>query len=165
MGGKPCYPRACSYYVPVSDENYERALFWNKGLSEPVWSPQRQVAIHTIKIDKLRMAYANAVDYEQVEVILAHFDRFQWMPISLDHEGYLLDGQHRLEVCRRKELLFVDAVMLCADHARIEHEAQERGAEEERRRKHKQEDLCGNWLTRAEWKELYGTTRGFAENQ
>ncbi len=165
MRQKPRYPRACSYYIPVSEDNYEWVLCWNEGLSEPIWSPRRQVPVGGIKIGKPGMDYPNPVDYQQVEAMLTHFNRSHWLPICLDHEGYLLDGQHRLQVCRRKGLLLVDAIVQCADHERIRHEARERRAEEEKQRKHKRRDIFGNWLTKAEWKEQYGTARGLDYNQ
>lgn len=161
---KPRYPRAYSYYIPVSDANYEWLLQLNKGLSEPIWSIRRQVAVHTIMIGKLDAPYPNPLDCGEVETILAYFDREQWLPIMLDHEGFLLDGQHRLEVCCRKELFFVDAVVRCADHERIHSEAKKRWAVEEKAQKHKRQDFLGDWLTRKEWKERYGTRIRFGEN-
>lgn len=136
---KPKYPRACSYYIPVSDENYERAFRWNEGLCEPIWTACRQVVVGGVKIDKSRMDIPNDVDYERVEAMIEHFDRAIWDPIRLDHEGYLLDGQHRLQVCRRKGLLLVDAVVRCPDYKRIEDEEQERLAREKKDRRYKRQ--------------------------
>jgi ParB-like chromosome segregation protein Spo0J len=34
-----------------------------------------------------------------------------WTPITLDEEGYLLDGQHRLEAAKRMGLKYIDVVI------------------------------------------------------
>lgn len=75
---------------------------------KPYYVIHRRVNIADIKIDKTRMAWPNPVYEEKVEIILEHFDLDQWVPVLLDQQGFLMDGQHRLEVARRLNLKFID---------------------------------------------------------
>jgi ParB-like chromosome segregation protein Spo0J len=40
-----------------------------------------------------------------------NFDREAWMPIHLNKDYYLLDGQHRLELARQMGLSFIDIII------------------------------------------------------
>jgi hypothetical protein len=92
-------------YIPAVEASYK--LFTR--FDEPYWVPLRHVLISDIKIDK--KLTLNDVCYETVEIIIEHFDDWQWLPIAINEDGYLLDGQHRLEVAQRKGLKFIDTVV------------------------------------------------------
>ncbi|MGI8656962.1 MAG: hypothetical protein ACR2LC_17290 [Pyrinomonadaceae bacterium] len=94
-------------YIPVTDENYN--LFTR--FDRPYWTPYRHVSVNKIKIDSSRMSFANSVCEDVVNTIIENFDIDNWLPVMMDNEGYLLDGQHRLEVARRLRLKFIDAIV------------------------------------------------------
>ena len=43
--------------------------------------------------------------------MVSNFEILGWIPITLDKEFYLLDGQHRLEVAKRLNLKYIDVVI------------------------------------------------------
>lgn len=94
-------------YIPVPPENYD--LYTRFDL--PYWTPARRVSVAAIKVDKARLDFANEVSPEHVKTIIENFNIDFWYPIVLDKEGYLLDGQHRLEIARCVGLKYLDAVI------------------------------------------------------
>ena len=70
-----------------------------------------KVPLSTIKIDKRHFSWQNAVDQSQVEFILMNFNRDFWMPILVNRDYFLLDGQHRLQVAKRLGLELIDVVI------------------------------------------------------
>jgi hypothetical protein len=67
--------------------------------------------IEKIKIDKSLFAYQNDVLQSDVLYMLMNFDREVWMPITINKNYYLLDGQHRLELARQMGLSFIDVII------------------------------------------------------
>lgn len=67
--------------------------------------------IEKIKIDKSLFAYQNDVSQSDVLYMLMNFDREVWMPITINKNHYLLDGQHRLALAEQLGLSFVDVVI------------------------------------------------------
>lgn len=91
-------------YIPASDFACHIFLQYDK----PYYVLHRRVLIANIKIDKSLMDFPNPVYPETVEIILEHFDVDQWAPVLLNEDGFLRDGQHRLEVASRLDLKFID---------------------------------------------------------
>ncbi len=96
-----------SNYIPVIQQNYD--MFTN--LPHSYFVPARKIQINNIKIDRSLMSYPNEVSQEQVETIIEYFDEFAWLPIIINKQHFLLDGQHRLEVARRLKLRYIDAII------------------------------------------------------
>lgn len=97
---------ACDY-IPAIDESYRLFLQFDK----PYWVAARRVPIESIKIDKSLMSFANEIWEERVETIITCFDDYQWLPISVSADYFLLDGQHRLAAAKRMNLKFIDTVI------------------------------------------------------
>ncbi len=88
---------------------------WNdmyvRNFDLPYWTPEARVPIEKIRIDRRRLAFDNAVSMSEVSRIVASFDPELWMPITVDKEYFLLDGQHRLEAAKRLGLQYIDVVI------------------------------------------------------
>ena len=88
---------------------------WNemfvKNSSNPRWTPEAKVPIDKIQIDKKYFSFPNEVDSNQVLEMLVNFKKELWMPITINQDYFLLDGQHRLEVARQLCLKFIDVVI------------------------------------------------------
>lgn len=97
--------RRAKDYIPSDDENYD---FLTKRTG---WTVQRKVPISDIRVDKSRMSFPNDVSESQVKTISDDFDSEQWLPVRVDEDGYLLDGQHRLKAARRMGLKYIDTVV------------------------------------------------------
>jgi hypothetical protein len=82
-----------------------------KNFDVPYWTPEAKVPIRKIKIDRKRLAFDNPVEAAQVSWIVANFDRELWIPIIVDKDYYLVDGQHRLAVARKLGLQYIDVVI------------------------------------------------------
>jgi hypothetical protein len=52
------------------------------------------------------------VSRSRVDFIVKNFDIDFWMPILINSEYFLLDGQHRLEVAKKLGLKYIDAVIV-----------------------------------------------------
>lgn len=94
-------------YIPVIQENYDMFARFNV----PYLSPSRKVLISKIKIDKSLMSFPNEVSEDVVETIIEYFDEWAWLPILIDKNNFLLDGQHRLRVAAKLKLRFIDAIV------------------------------------------------------
>ena len=78
---------------------------------KPYWTPVNKVEINNIKIDKSLMSFDNPIYESTLEDILYGFDLYQWIPITVNKDYYLLDGQHRLEAAKRMKLKYIDVVI------------------------------------------------------
>lgn len=58
-----------------------------------------------------RKKLVNQVDRKEVFFMLLNFEKEAWMPIMLDENSFLIDGQHRLELARQMGLLYIDVVV------------------------------------------------------
>ncbi len=94
-------------YIPTKKHWFEMVTKYDK----PYWTPYKKFPIEKIKIDKRLFSYQNEVSKPDVFYMLVNFDREVWMPITLNKDYYLLDGQHRLEVARQMGLSFIDAII------------------------------------------------------
>lgn len=61
-----------------------------------------------IRKKKLR----NDLNAGDVLYMLLNFNQEAWMPITLDKDYFLTDGQHRLELARQFGMEFIDVVIL-----------------------------------------------------
>lgn len=75
------------------------------------WVPIDKVRIKKIKIDKSLFDFQNEVDEEQVSYMIENFEEEVWQPIHVNHDYYLLDGQHRLNLARRTGMKYIDVIM------------------------------------------------------
>lgn len=95
--------------------NYIPALELNKVMftkfDKPYWILIEKLPIANINFDKNRLSYQNNVSMSEVEYMVSNFEILGWIPITLDKEFYLLDGQHRLEVAKRLNLKYIDVVI------------------------------------------------------
>ena len=70
-----------------------------------------RVPLSRISIDKSLFSWQNEVDSSRVEFIQANFNRDFWMPILVNRDYFLLDGQHRLEAAKRMGLQYIDVAI------------------------------------------------------
>jgi len=101
------------------------------------WTPMLKFPIEKIKIDKSLFAYQNDVLQSDVLYMLMNFDREVWMPITINKNYYLLDGQHRLELARQIGLSFIDVIIenseLLIGNDKKECEGKKKGSKEVQR--------------------------------
>lgn len=98
-------------YIPVKKHWLEMCEKYDR----PYRMPVLKFPIEKIKIDKSLFAYQNEVSQSEVLYMLMNFDRSVWMPITINKDYYLLDGQHRLEVARQMGLSFIDVIIQVSD--------------------------------------------------
>lgn len=80
--------------------------------NNPRWTPEAKVPIDKIRIDKKYFEFRNDIDPNHVLDMLVNFDQELWMPVTVNRDYFLLDGQHRLAVAKQMCLKFVD-VLIC----------------------------------------------------
>lgn len=83
------------------------------------WRSEDKVPIKKIKIDRKLFSFNNPLCIEDVHYMLVNFNKDAWMPITINKDYYLLDGQHRLELARQLGLNYIDA--LIEDEDKIEY--------------------------------------------
>lgn len=94
-------------YIPVRKHWLE---MWTK-FDKPYFTPKLKFPIESMKIDPSLFDFQNKVSSADVLYMLMNFDREAWMPIHLNKDYYLLDGQHRLELARQMGLSFIDVII------------------------------------------------------
>jgi hypothetical protein len=90
-------------YIPVE--------LWKDSYKLPTFIFVERVPIFKIKINQEHFAWRNEVDSAHVDFMSENFDIDFWMPIIVNPEYYLLDGQHRLQVAERLGLKYIDVVI------------------------------------------------------
>ena len=70
-----------------------------------------RVPIKKIKIDRKLFDFDNPVNMDDVHYMLMNFSKDVWMPITVNTDYYLLDGQHRLALARLFGLNYIDVVI------------------------------------------------------
>lgn len=95
-------------YIPAPD-------FWRSMFLHPEfggrWVIKEKVPVSEIKIDKSLFSFQNKVDLEQVDSMVAEFTINLWIPITVNPDGFLLDGQHRLKTAEKLGLNYIDVVV------------------------------------------------------
>ena len=95
-------------YIPILNHWYDMYV---KNFDKKYWTPKRKVPIRQIKIDRDLCEFKNEVSKWQVLDMLVNFDIELWMPITINKDFCLLDGQHRLSVANQLGLKFIDVVI------------------------------------------------------
>ena len=96
------------HYIPTRPHWNEMYV---KNFDLPYWTPEAKVPIGKIRIDRKRLAFDRPVAKSDVSQMVANFDPEVWMPITVDRDYCLVDGQHRLAVARELGLRFIDVVI------------------------------------------------------
>ena len=69
--------------------------------------------IKRFPVNKIHLkSLKNRLDRSEVFHMLMNFDRDVWMPITLNKDYFLTDGQHRLELTKQLGIEFLDVVIL-----------------------------------------------------
>jgi hypothetical protein len=84
---------------------------YNNPTYHGAWKSVDRVPIRKIKIEKSLLAYPNEVDKQEVRYMLANFDNKVWIPVLVNQNFNLLDGQHRLAVAKRMRLKYIDVIV------------------------------------------------------
>ena len=95
----------------IMETNYIPVELWVDTFRPPSFTFVRKVPLSKIKIDKSLFSWQNEVDPSQVDFIVKNFDVDFWMPILVNSDYFLLDGQHRLQVAKRLGLKYIDVVI------------------------------------------------------
>jgi hypothetical protein len=91
-------------YIPIE-------LWKETFVKQPFFTLVERVPLSKIRIDKSLFSFQNNIDPSQVDFIVNNFDIDFWMPITVNPEYYLLDGQHRLQVAKKMGLKYIDVVI------------------------------------------------------
>ena len=95
-------------YIPTQ-------AFWRSMFLRPEfdgrWEIKERVPISAIKIDKSLFSFQNEVSLSQVNSMVQEFTVDLWIPITVNPEYFLLDGQHRLKVAEQLSLKYIDVVI------------------------------------------------------
>lgn len=83
------------------------------------WTIKEKVSISEIKIDKSLFSFQNEVSQSQVDSMVEEFSIDYWIPITVNPEYYLLDGQHRLQTAERLGLRYIDVVIDYGDDGTV----------------------------------------------
>lgn len=75
------------------------------------WRSEDKVTIKKIKIDRNLFSFNNPLRMEDVHYMLVNFNKNAWMPITVNEDYYLLDGQHRLELAKQLGLNYIDVLI------------------------------------------------------
>ncbi len=97
-------------YIPVEKHWFD---MFTRNFKEKYWTPEIKVPITKIKIDK--SSYPNELCKADVLYMLLNFEKDAWMPITVDKQYFLLDGQHRMELARELGLNYIDVVIQDTD--------------------------------------------------
>ena len=85
---------------------------WKETFSKNLsYKPEDKVPIKKIKIDRKLFAFDNPVNMDDVHYMLMNFSKDIWMPITVNENYYLLDGQHRLALAKLFGLNYIDVVI------------------------------------------------------
>lgn len=96
-------------YIPALKLNKEDLFVRN--FDKPYWTIVNKFKINDIKIDKSLFEFKNEIDVCVLDSIVSDFNITAWIPVTLNKNFYLLDGQHRLEAAKRMKLEYIDVVI------------------------------------------------------
>lgn len=75
------------------------------------WKPVDRIPIKKIRVKKSLLSFPNEVDPAQVDDIVNNFSQEVWIPILVNQDFFLLDGQHRLAVAKKMRLKYIDVIV------------------------------------------------------
>ncbi len=81
---------------------------------------KERVSIKTIKINRTLFCYDNSPDINEIHYMVKHFEENSWLPIRVNRNFFLLDGQHRLACARKMGLKYIDVVVDYENSKKIE---------------------------------------------
>jgi len=97
-------------------KNYISADLWKDTYKSPQiersFTFVEKVPLSKIKIDKRLFSFQNEVSPSLVDFIVENFDKDFWMPILVNSDFFLLDGQHRLLVAKKLGLKYIDVAIV-----------------------------------------------------
>jgi len=96
-------------YIPALKFNKEDLFVRN--FDKPYWTPKDKVKIDNIIVDKSLHCQKNDILESTIIKIISNFDLLFWIPITINKDYFLLDGQHRLEAAKRMKLKFIDVII------------------------------------------------------
>ena len=79
------------------------------------YKSEDKVPIKKIKINRTLFDFDNPVNMDDVHYMLVNFSKDVWIPITVNKDYYLLDGQHRLALAKQLGLNYIDIVIEDAD--------------------------------------------------
>jgi len=82
-----------------------------RNFDKPYWTPKDKVKIDNIIVDKSLHCQKNDILESTIIKIISNFDLLFWIPITINKDYFLLDGQHRLEAAKRMKLKFIDVII------------------------------------------------------
>lgn len=90
-------------------KNYIPCLqHWNEMFNQySFFKVIKKFPVEKIKRKKL----INKIDNKEVFYMLLNFNKEAWMPLTLDEQKFLIDGQHRLELAIQMGLEYVDVII------------------------------------------------------
>ena len=80
------------------------------------WAIREKVPVSTIKVNKSLFSFQNDVSLSQVDSMVQEFNVDLWIPITVNPEYFLLDGQHRLKTAEKLGLKYIDVVIDYGDN-------------------------------------------------
>ncbi len=95
-------------YIPAKKHWFD---MYTRNFKEKYWEPRLKVPTSRIQVDKSLLSYQNEVSDPAVMNIVLNFDRELWIPITVNKDYYLLDGQHRLLAAKQLGLNYIDVVI------------------------------------------------------
>ena len=97
-------------------KNYIPAELWKDTFKnstlEKSFTFVEKVPLSKIKIDKSLFSFQNDVSRSFVDFIVENFDKDFWMPILVNADFFLLDGQHRFQVAKKLGLKYIDVAIV-----------------------------------------------------
>jgi hypothetical protein len=81
------------------------------------WTLEERVSISEIKIDKSLFSFQNEVSESKIKSMVKEFNIDYWIPITINPDHFLLDGQHRLQTAKRLKLEYIDVIVFHEDIA------------------------------------------------
>ena len=95
-------------YIPTLD--LWRSMFLNPSFGGR-WIIENKLPVSEIKIDNTFFSLQNEFSESRVDSMVEDFNIDYWIPITVNPDHFLLDGQHRLQTAKRLGLKYIDVVI------------------------------------------------------
>lgn len=79
----------------------------------------RKIPLDKLRIDKSRVSFANDIIEDTVDTIVHHFDGDWWLPIFIDKDYCIRDGQHRITAAKKMGLKYIDVLLLNEENSKL----------------------------------------------